>query len=187
MNEFLLQEKEEVISTIIILVIAVTIHRLVIWSAAKLSKRVERSALRKQYLNRYIGYIIWSLAVITVVLVWGINRDGFWVALGSTFAVVGVALFANWSILSNVTSSFILFFTFPFKIGDRVRIHDKDLPVTAVIEDIKGFYTVLRTADGELITYPNNLLLQKGVSILYDRTESVFDIDKHEETDPTAR
>ena len=66
---------------------------------------------------------------------------GFCVALGSTFAVVGVALFANWSILSNVTASFILYFTFPYKIGDRIRIHDKDLPVTAVIEDIKGFYT----------------------------------------------
>jgi small-conductance mechanosensitive channel len=56
-----------------------------------------------------------------------------------------------------------------------------------VIEDIKGFYTVLRTAEGELITYPNNLLLQKGVSILYNRKESIFDIDKHEEADPTAR
>ncbi len=185
MKKFLMQE--EVVLSLIIIIIAVIIHRFVIWSAAKLSKRVERSALRKQYINRYIGYIIYTLTVITVILVWGINRDGFWVALGSTFAVVGVALFANWSILSNVTASFILYFAFPFKIGDRVRIHDKDLPVTAVIEDIKGFFTVLRTADGELITYPNNLLLQKGVSILYDRTESVFDLDKHEETDPTAR
>jgi len=185
MKEFFLQP--EVITTIIILCIAFSIHRFVIWSAAKLSKKVERSKLRKQYLNRYIGYIIWTLTVVTIILVWGLKRDGFWVALGSTFAVVGVALFANWSILSNVTASFILYFTFPYKIGDRIRIHDKDLPVTAVIEDIKGFYTILRTAEGELITYPNNLLLQKGVSILYNRTESIFDIDKSEEADPTAR
>jgi small-conductance mechanosensitive channel len=116
-----------------------------------------------------------------------LGREGFWLALGSTFAVVGVALFANWSILSNVTASFILYFSFPYKIGDRVRIHDKDLPVTAVIEDIKGFYTILRTAEGELIIYPNNLLMQKGVSILYNRKESIFDTDKHEEADPTAR
>ncbi|KQC33556.1 mechanosensitive ion channel protein MscS [Nonlabens sp. YIK11] len=177
----------EVIPTLIILIIAFLIHRSIIWSAGKLSKKVERSKLRKQYLNRYVGYVIWTMAVIAVILVWSLKRDGFLVALGSTFAVVGVALFANWSILSNVTASFILYFTFPYKIGDRVRIHDKDLPVTAVIEDIKGFYTILRTAEGELITYPNNLLLQKGVSILYNREESIFDIDKHEETDPTAR
>ena len=186
MKEILLQP--EVIATLIILLIAFIIHRSVIWSAGKLSKKVERSKLRKQYLNRYVGYVIWSLTVIAIVFVWGLSRgETFWVALGSTFAVVGVALFANWSILSNVTASFILYFTFPYKIGDRVRIHDKDLPVTAVIEDIKGFYTILRTAEGELITYPNNLLLQKGVSILYNREESIFDIDKHAETDPTAR
>ncbi|PRP66431.1 mechanosensitive ion channel family protein [Nonlabens agnitus] len=185
MKAYLLQP--EVIATLIILIVAFSIHRSIIWSAGKLSKKVERSKLRKQYLNRYVGYVIWTMAMISIILVWGLKRDGFWVALGSTFAVVGVALFANWSILSNVTASFILYFTFPYKIGDRVRIHDKDLPVTAVIEDIKGFYTILRTAEGELITYPNNLLLQKGVSILYNREESIFDIDKHEETDPTAR
>lgn len=185
MKDFLMQP--EVISSVIILCIAFVIHRMVIWSAAKLSKSVERSKLRKQYLNRYVGYIIWTLAIITIILVWGLRREGFWVALGSTFAVVGVALFASWSILSNVTASFILYFSFPYKIGDLIRIHDKDLPVTAVIEDIKGFYTILRTADGELITYPNNLLLQKGVSILYNRTESIFDLEKTEEADPTAR
>ncbi|AZQ44383.1 mechanosensitive ion channel family protein [Nonlabens ponticola] len=185
MNDIL--SNKELVLSIIVLIIAFVTHRIVIWSAAKISKKVERSALRKQYLNRYVGYIIWTLATITIVFVWGISRDGFWVALGSTFAVVGVALFANWSILSNVTASFILYFTFPFKIGDRVRIHDKDLPVTAIIEDIKGFYTFLRTAEGEVITYPNNLLLQKGVSILRGRKESIFDIDKDEETDPTAR
>nr|WP_238566051.1 hypothetical protein [Nonlabens ulvanivorans] len=65
-------------------------------------------------------------------------------------------------------------------------MHDKDLPVTAVIEDIKGFYTVLKTNDGETITYPNNLLMQKGVSILGNKKESVFDIN-HEDADPTAR
>jgi len=86
-----------------------------------------------------------------------------------------VALFANWSILSNITASFILYFTFPYKIGDRIRIHDKDLPVTAVISDIKGFYTLLVTDEGEIITYPNNLLLQKGVSILQEKKESIFD------------
>lgn len=185
MRELLMQQ--EIIFSLVILFIAFAIHRTVIWSAAKLSKRVERSKLRKQYLNRYVGYVIWTLAVLTVILVWGINSREFWVALGSTFAVVGVALFANWSILSNVTASFILYFTFPYKIGDRIRIHDKDLPVTAVIEDIKGFYTILRTAEGEIITYPNNLLLQKGVSILGNRKESIFDIDKSGETDPTAR
>ncbi|WP_194852494.1 mechanosensitive ion channel family protein [Nonlabens antarcticus] len=191
MTNFFLQR--EVILTGVLLLLGFLMHKIVSWSALKLSKQVERSKLRKQYLKRYIGYIIWTMALISIALVWIVERDGFLVVLGSTFAVVGVALFANWSILSNVTASFILYFSFPYKIGDRIRIHDKDLPLTGVIEDIKGFYTILRTADGELVTYPNNLLMQKGVSILYDRTESIFDIykqdepGKHQEADPTAR
>lgn len=178
--------RTEVIFTISILVLTIVVHRFVIWSAAKLSRDLNRSKLRRQYINRYVGYLLWSLATISIIFVWGISRDGFWTTLASTFAVIGVALFASWSILSNFTASFILYFAFPFKIGDRIRVHDKDLPVTAIIEDIKGFYTILKTNDGEMITYPNNLLMQKGVSILGSKKESVFD-KNHDDADPTAR
>ena len=44
---------------------------------------------------------------------------------------MGVAMFAQWSILSNITSGIILFFSFPFKIGDLILIHDKDFPIEA--------------------------------------------------------
>jgi small-conductance mechanosensitive channel len=80
--------------------------------------------------------------------------------------VLGVAMFAQWSILSNITSGIILFFSFPFKIGDHIRIHDKDFPIEAEIEDIRAFHLYLKSKDGEMITYPNNLLLQKGISII---------------------
>ena len=84
----------------------------------------------------------------------------------SVFAVIGIGLFAVWSILSNITSGVIMFFSFPYKIGDEIKIHDKDFPVIAIIEDIKAFQIHLRTSEGELITYPNNLILQKAVSLV---------------------
>jgi small-conductance mechanosensitive channel len=176
----------EIIISLALILTTFIMHRIIIWSASKISKKVSRSELRKQYLNRYVGYVIWTVCAIAIILVWGMENEGFWVALGSTFAVVGVALFASWSVLSNITASFILYFAFPFKIGDRIRIHDKDLPVTAVISDIKGFFTLLETAEGEIITYPNNLLLQKGVSILQENKGSIFD-NPSQDSDPTAR
>ncbi len=75
-------------------------------------------------------------------------------------------MFATWSILSNITAGIILFFSFPFKIGDRIRIMDGDLPDEADILDIKAFHIYLRKDNGELVTYPNNLLLQKGVALI---------------------
>ena len=88
------------------------------------------------------------------------------IALSSITTVVGVAMFAQWSILSNITSGIILFFFFPFRIGDVIQVHDKDFPIQAEIEDIKAFHIYLKTTDGQRITYPNNLLLQKGISII---------------------
>jgi len=86
--------------------------------------------------------------------------------ISSITTVIGVAMFAQWSILSNITSGIILFFFFPFKIGDTIKIHDNDFPIQAEIEDINAFHVDLKTIDNERITYPNNLLLQKGISII---------------------
>jgi small-conductance mechanosensitive channel len=84
----------------------------------------------------------------------------------SVFAVLGIALFAIWSILSNITSGVIMFFSFPYKVGDKIKIHDKDFPIEAVIEDIRAFQLHLRQDNGDLVTYPNNLILQKAVTLV---------------------
>jgi small-conductance mechanosensitive channel len=75
--------------------------------------------------------------------------------------------------LSNITSGIILFFYFPFKIGDVILIHDKDFPIEAEIEDIRVFYVYLKAKNDEMIVYPNNLLLQKGISIIKNPIDSV--------------
>jgi small-conductance mechanosensitive channel len=59
-----------------------------------------------------------------------------------------------------------MFFTFPYKIGDYIKIHDKEFPNEGVIEDIKTFHIILRTTKDEIITYPNSLMLQKGVTVI---------------------
>ena len=80
--------------------------------------------------------------------------------------MIGIGLFAIWSILSNVTSGIIMFFSFPYKVGDKIKIHDKDYPVEAIIEDIRAFQLHLRVENGDLVTYPNNLILQKAVTLV---------------------
>ena len=102
---------------------------------------------------------------------WGVKGEQAFFVMSSILTVIGVALFAQWSILSNITAGIILFFSFPFKIGDRIRIMDKDFPVEAEIIDIDSFYTFLKTSEGEEICFPNNLLLQKGIVILKDKIE----------------
>jgi len=155
-----------VVATIIALVIFVSL-RITIHSLTKrFGKRAGFSEHRTTLITKYIDYFLTPLAIISIVTIWGAEGKQIFVIISSILTIIGVAFFAQWSILSNITAGIILFFSFPFKIGDRIRILDKDFPIDAKIEDIKSFYTLLKTTEGEEISYPNNLLLQKGIVIV---------------------
>ena len=111
-------------------------------------------------------YFIYMLALLVIISIWGIKPEQIFLFISSVLTVIGVAFFAQWSILSNITAGIILFFSSPFKIGNVIKIMDKDYPIEAKIIDIRSFYTLLKTAQGEETTFPNNLLLQKGVVVM---------------------
>ena len=129
----------------------------------RLSRLKDVPAARTVYVIRSINIglfgVFFSLAVLSV----GMGYGEVSLFLSSVFAVVGVALFANWSILSNLTGSLIIFFAFPYSVGSRVKVVDKDEDISGVIESIEPFHVLIRRDNGDLITYPNNLILQKAV------------------------
>ncbi len=118
---------------------------------------------RVPYITRLMNIGIVFCAIVVVCLLLGLGYSEVSVFLSSMFAVVGVALFAQWSILSNITASMIIFFGFPYVLGDRIKIADRDEDMSGVIEEISMFHVILRRDDGNLITYPNSMLLQKAV------------------------
>lgn len=156
----------ELISTGIVIVAALLLRL----GSTKLVRRYSRTSEilehRTNLVIKYINIFITVLFFITLFIVWGVQTKDLFVTVSSVLTIIGVALFAQWSILSNITAGIILLFSFPFKIGDIIKIHDKDFPIEAEIEDISTFHTLLKTSEGEIITYPNILLLQKGISIL---------------------
>lgn len=166
MYEFFSLYKTEISYTVITVFALLIIQFLLKKAAHRVGKRSEINFTRTRLIFKYINILILILAFFSLSLAWGMDLTDISLIFSSVFAVIGVALFAIWSILSNITSGIILFFSFPYKIGDKIKIHDKDMPIEAIIEDIKAFHLHLRTLDGELITYPNNLILQKAVSLL---------------------
>lgn len=165
---------KEVIATAILLAIVVFLRMV----TAKLIRRYATlSSIMEHRTNlviKYIHILISIFALVGIIVIWGVEKNDILLTLSSVTTVVGVAMFAQWSILSNITSGIILFFFFPFRIGDIILVHDKDFPIRAEIEDIKAFHIYLKNEAGERITYPNNLLLQKGISIIkqnYDDQE----------------
>jgi small-conductance mechanosensitive channel len=163
---FFKEYTQELIATGFLLLCVLVLRVVVTKLVRRFAKSTQIIEHRTNLVIKYIHLLISILSVISLVIIWGVETKDIFITLSSIATVVGVAMFAQWSILSNITSGIILFFTFPFKIGDIIQIHDKDFPIEAELQDIGAFHVTLRTKEDEMIVYPNNLLMQKGVSII---------------------
>ncbi len=174
----MLQYFPQIIGSVIALATAAILRFILKVGVRKYLKTHPSSDIKASHAIRVINFMINTTAIIAVMVIWGVDTRNLFVALSSVFAVIGVALFAQWSILSNITAGIILFFSAPFRIGDDIRILDKDMPIEAKVEDIFTFYTHLRTSDGGLHIFPNSLLLQKAISVV--KSELELDHDEFE-------
>lgn len=108
-----------------------------------------------------LNLILVLTAIAIIFIVWGFDFRGLLTLSASILAVTGVALFAGWSILSNVTAFFILLGHTSFRRGNFVRIIDADNYIEGYISEINLFSTKLVSEGREFIYYPNNLLLSR--------------------------
>lgn len=161
MKDYLLQTVASVI-VIILLPFSKLVARKLI---SKYGKLMQIQDARIKQMKQVISILLSVTFVFIIAIIWGVKPNNILLGLSSIFAIIGVAMFAQWSMLSNITAGILMFFTAPFRIGDRIHIIDKDIPIIATIESIQTFYTHIRTDENELIVIPNNLFLQKIVSI----------------------
>jgi small-conductance mechanosensitive channel len=158
--------KTELIQTAIVIAILIIIRFITVVAIKKLGRKSGINDARIQLINRYLTVTLFLIVLLIEAFIFGTEYKDLAVIFSSVFAVIGIGLFAIWSILSNITSGIIMFFSFPYKVGDKIEIHDKDFPIEAIIEDICAFQLHLRLDNGNLVTYPNNLMIQKSVTLV---------------------
>lgn len=163
---FLEAYQSEIIISTFLLVLLFIIRLITNTLIKKLGRKSGINDARIHLICRYTTVTIFSLWLLFEAFIFGAEFKDLALVFSSVFAVIGIALFAIWSILSNITSGVIMFFSFPYKVGDKIQIHDKDFPIEAIIEDIRAFQLHLRQDNGDLVTYPNNLILQKAVTLV---------------------
>ena len=135
----------------------------------KYGMKTLKSENRILQMTRVIVMLTNATCILSLAIIWGVQPQNMLVALSSIFAVIGVAMFAQWSLLSNITAGIIIFFSMPFRIGDTIQIMDKDMPIEATIESIHTFSIHLRTKDGNLIVLGNSVFLQKTILLKDDK------------------
>lgn len=177
METFLNTYQTEIIGSIVGLGSFLVLRFVLVKTIRRIGRKSDINRVRTRLVIQYISFALLILLILALILIWGVNLREVGLIISSVFAVLGVALFATWSILSNITAGIILFFYFPYKIGDRIRILDKDFPDEAIILDIQAFNVNLLMDTGELLSYPNNLLLQKGVALIKKQVATNEDLE----------
>lgn len=149
--------------SIALIVITFISMNIVKFLLVKIGEAKKISTKRVYYVTKSINFLIVLIALVLFIFIWSVSLDGLLVFTSSIFAVIGVALFAQWSILSNLTSSIVIFFSSPARIGDEIKVVDGDNSIEGQILEMELFHIKIKDKDDNLVVYPNSLFLQHPV------------------------
>ncbi|GAA0196564.1 mechanosensitive ion channel family protein [Fulvivirga kasyanovii] len=150
---------ETVVAIVVYLILRGVTNKIIDKTVATSFMRKTRAKIVKKGID-----IIFLIILFTIVLiVWGVDQTELAFFIGSVLTVIGVALFAQWSILSNITFGIILFFNHFVKLDDSVKIMDKEYDIEGRVSDIGLFFVILKTKEDEKVSIPNNVFMQKMI------------------------
>lgn len=159
MNVFTFQIVKTIFLVLVFLITKFFTQRLI----KKIGLRFNYQSRRIKITNKIINALLVIMLLVFLMVIWGVKQTDFVVFLSTTMTILGVAFFAQWSLISNITSTLIIFFSHPIRIGDSLTIMDKDYEIEGVLNDIGVFFVTIKTRDNKKITMPSNIFLQKMI------------------------
>lgn len=137
-------------------------------SQPKIQNSVDASGLNQQTATK-ASHLVWIgsslLLGVAMLFVWGVDIQHILIIGTSAITLLGVALFANWSLLSSITAFVVLLIHPSYRRGNYLRIINLDNYYEGYISEINLFHTKLITDEREVFLYPNNALLTAPVMI----------------------
>ncbi len=155
--------KIKIIETIVIIVVFSISKLITKGIIGKVGNRFKYQKGRIKITNKIVGIILFVVLIVILTIIWGVDQSKLLLFLSSVLTILGVAFFAQWSIISNITSTLIIFFNHPIKIGDSLTILDKDFQIEGTLSDIGIFFVILKTKENKKITIPSNVFMQKMI------------------------
>lgn len=129
----------------------------------KFGKKYQYHSTRIKIVRKIILFIAVVILTVVTAFIWGIKASQLATYIASLFTVLGIAFVAQWSLLSNITATLIIFFNHQVHIGDHIQILDKEFQIEGEISDVGIFFTVIKTIEGDYISLPSNVFIQKMV------------------------
>lgn len=153
----------KVIESISVLVLYLVLKFLIQKSTAKVATKFSYQRSRVKIVNRLINVSLFLISAGMLLFIWGVKQSELLFFISSLLTILGIAFFAQWSIISNITSSLILFFNHVTKIGDEIKVLDKEFEIEGTIHDIGFFFIIIKTKEDQKISIPNNVFINKMV------------------------
>lgn len=161
----------QIIQTVVVIVVISLAHIFTKRGVNKVLKRINFTLQRRKITLRMINILLTITAIVFISAIWGVKQSDLVVFISSILAILGVAFVAQWSLLSNMTAGLILFFNHPLKIGDNIKLIEKDFVIEGTVNDITFFFVHIKTDNKEKITIANTVILQKNISIVSSKEE----------------
>ncbi len=162
----MIEQNIQIFETLLILVLYTVVFFVTKNIVNNTLKKAQLQRARRKLIIKAIHLFLSIALVVLLAGIWGLEQKEIAVFASTIMTVLGIAFFAQWSLLSNVTSSLILFFNHPLKMGDTIKILDKEYPIEGEISELTYFFVYIKTKNGEIITVPNSIIFQKSVSII---------------------
>ena len=162
----------QAIETLIILgsyIISYFIFKTVINNFLK-KTRLERG--RRKMAIRAVLLFTTITVIILITGIWGFKQNEIALFASTILTALGIAFFAQWSLLSNITSSILIFFNHPIKLGDTIKVLQKEYSYEGVVTEMNYFFVHIKTKDNEIITIPNSHFFEKSFSLSTNNEKS---------------
>lgn len=111
--------------------------------------------------RKVLNWFIVCLTVILLLGIFGFNLGGLWTVVSTMLAMVAIGFVAVWSVLSNVSCTFMILLFRPFGIGDEIEFAGEEIRGRVI--DLNLLYTTLEIDETSTMQIPNNLFFQKAI------------------------
>jgi small-conductance mechanosensitive channel len=157
--------KIQIIETLIVLGIYILLYFIFKTVINNFLKKTRLERGRRKMAIRAVQLFTTITAIILLTGIWGFKQNQIALFATTILTVLGIAFFAQWSLLANITSSILIFFNHPIKIGNTIKVLHKDYHYEGEVTELNYFFVHLKTKDNEIITIPNSHFFEKSFSI----------------------
>lgn len=135
-------------------------------------KKTQLERGRRKMAIRAVQLFTTLTAIILLTGIWGFKQEQIALFASTILTALGIAFFAQWSLLSNITSSILIFFHHPVKLGDYIKVLHKDYQYEGEVTDMNYFFVHIKTPKDEVITIPNSHFFDRSFSVLDAKKET---------------